>query len=78
MESKTPRRSKRDRVEKSFGSDFLTYMLEAEPLTYKEAVNSAEGHLWKDAIRSEIDSIMHNYTWELVDLPPRSKTLGSK
>ena len=39
------RRSKRARVEKSFGSDFLIYMLETEPLTYKEAVNSVEDHL---------------------------------
>ena len=38
-----PRRSKRARVEKSFGPDFLTYMLEGEPRTYKEAVNSTEG-----------------------------------
>ena len=38
-----PRCSKRARVEKSFGPDFLTYMLEEEPRTYKEAVNSIEG-----------------------------------
>ena len=37
-----PRRSKRARIEKSFGPDFLTYMLEGEPQTYKEAVNSTE------------------------------------
>ena len=38
-----PRRSKRARVEKYFGLDFLTYMLEGEPRTYKETVNSIEG-----------------------------------
>ena len=32
------RRSKRARIEKSFGFDFLTYMLETEPQTYKEAI----------------------------------------
>ena len=37
-----PWRSKRARTEKSFGPDFLTYMLEGEPQTYKEAVNSTE------------------------------------
>ena len=73
-----PRRSKRARIENSFGPDFLTYMVEAEPRTYKEVVSSTEGPLWKEAIRSEIDSIMQNHTWELVDLPPGCKPLGSK
>ena len=73
-----PRRTKRARIEKSFGPDFLTYMLEAEPQTYKEAVSSTEGPLWKEAIKSEIDSILQNHTWELVDLPPGIKLLGSK
>ena len=53
-------------------------MLEAEPQTYKEAISSSEGPLWKEAIKSEIDSIMQNHTWELVDLPPGRKPLGSK
>ena len=73
-----PRRSKRARTEKSFGPDFLTYMLEGEPQTYKEAVNSKESLMWKEAIKSEIDSILHNHTWELVDLPSGCKPLSSK
>ncbi|KAJ9543763.1 hypothetical protein OSB04_023470 [Centaurea solstitialis] len=71
-----PRRSKRARVEKSFGPDFLTYMVESEPKTYREAVTSSEGPQWKEAIKSEIDSILQNHTWELVDLPPSCKPLG--
>ena len=73
-----PRRSKRARTEKSFGLDFLTYMLKGEPQTYKEAVNSMERLMWKKAIKSEIDSILHNHTWELVDLPSGCKPLSSK
>ena len=53
-------------------------MLEAEPQTYNEAIHSSESTLWKDAIKSEIDSIMQNHTWELVDLPSRIKPLNSK
>ena len=34
--------------------------------------------MWKEAIKSEIDSIQHNHTWELVDLPPGCKPLSSK
>ena len=73
-----PRRSKRARTEKSFGPDFLVYMLESEPQSFQEAVSSVEGPLWKEAIKSEIDSILQNHTWELVDLPPGCKPLGSK
>ena len=35
-----PRRSKRQRTSTSFGPDFLTYLLENEPRTFKEAVTS--------------------------------------
>ena len=49
-----PKRSKRERVEKSFDPDFMTYMLKVEPQTYKGAVNSIEGLMWKEAISSEI------------------------
>jgi len=73
-----PRRSKRVRTENSFGPDFLTYMLDAEPQTFKEAITSSEGPLWKEAIDSEIQSILQNHTWELVDLPSGCKPLGSK
>ncbi len=40
-----PRRSKRARTGKSFGDDFVTYLLEKEPQTYAEAVSSSEGPL---------------------------------
>ena len=73
-----PRMSKRARISKSFGPDFLTYMVENEPQTLHEAVNSPESPLWKEAIKSEIDSILQNHTWELVDLPPGCKLLGCK
>ncbi|KAK4385857.1 Retrovirus-related Pol polyprotein from transposon TNT 1-94 [Sesamum angolense] len=35
-------------------------------------------HSGKEAINSEIESIMQNHTWELVDLPSGSKPLGCK
>ena len=34
--------------------------------------------MWKEAIKSEIDSILHNRTWKLVDLPPYCKPFSSK
>ncbi|KAA3469042.1 Retrovirus-related Pol polyprotein from transposon TNT 1-94 [Gossypium australe] len=53
-------------------------MLEAEPQIYNDVIQSPESTLWKDAIKSEIDSIMQNHTWELVDLPLGIKPLNSK
>ncbi|KAJ9559825.1 hypothetical protein OSB04_004985 [Centaurea solstitialis] len=73
-----PRRSKRARVEKTFGPDFYTYMVEREPQTFQEAVTSSEGPQWKEAIKSEMDSILQNHTWELVDLPAGCKPLGHR
>ncbi|GJR30558.1 retrotransposon protein, putative, ty1-copia subclass [Tanacetum coccineum] len=73
-----PRRSKRARNEKSFGPDFVSFMVENEPTSYREAVTSSEGQQWREAIKSEIDSILQNHTWELVDLPPGCKPLGYK
>ena len=34
--------------------------------------------MWKEAIKSELESILHNHTWELVDLPSGCKPLSSK
>ena len=53
-------------------------MLEKKSKNYKEAISSSEGFLWKEAIKNKIDSILQNHTWELVDLQPKCKPLGSK
>ena len=53
-------------------------MLEGEPQTFKEVVTSIESVMCKDAIKSEIDFILHNHTWELVDLLPGCKPSSSK
>nr|GEW46038.1 zinc finger, CCHC-type [Tanacetum cinerariifolium] len=73
-----PRRGKRARTEKLFGLDFVLFMVENEPTSYREAVTSSEEHQWKEAIKSEIDSILQNHTWELIDLPPSWKSLCYK
>ena len=52
--------------------------VEDDPKTYKEAMASRDACFWKDAIQDEMDSILSNHTWELVDLPPASKPIGCK
>ena len=37
-----------------------------------------DASFWKEAINAEMDSIMFNQTWELVNLPSGSKPIGCK
>ncbi|GJY32547.1 hypothetical protein Tco_0417016 [Tanacetum coccineum] len=37
-----PRRCKRARTEKSFGTDFVSFMIENKPISYREVVTSSE------------------------------------
>jgi len=57
-----PRRSKRTRTLTSFSEDFFTYLIEGDPNSFKEAMNSSEISFWKKAIDNEIKSIMKNNT----------------
>ncbi|KAK4397468.1 Retrovirus-related Pol polyprotein from transposon TNT 1-94 [Sesamum angolense] len=52
-ESDIPRRSKRARVVKDFGSDFVTYNIEDDPITFKDAMTSSEAKQWKEAIKNK-------------------------
>nr|GFB66492.1 zinc finger, CCHC-type [Tanacetum cinerariifolium] len=49
------------------------FILEEDPRTLSEAIASRDAAFWKEAVQSEIDSIMHNDTWELINLPPGCK-----
>jgi hypothetical protein len=46
--------------------------------TIEEAFCSPDADLWKEAIRSEMDSIMSNRTWEVVERPYGCKPIGCK
>ncbi|KAI5350367.1 hypothetical protein L3X38_003258 [Prunus dulcis] len=78
LESQELRRSKRARVEKNFGDDFYTFLVEGDPSTYKEAVMSVDAPFWKEAINDEFQSIIQNNTWMLTNLPAGNKAIGCK
>ncbi|GJT09221.1 DNA polymerase zeta catalytic subunit-like protein [Tanacetum coccineum] len=78
QENVEPRRSKRAKVTKEFGPDYMTYIVNEEPQTYIAAMESSESPYWKEAIQSEIDAIVQNDTWKLVDLSSRHKPIGHK
>jgi hypothetical protein len=72
------RKSKRQRFAKSFGDDFIVYLVEDIPTTIREAYSSPDADLWKEAVRSEMDSIMSNGTWEVIDHPYGCQPIGCK
>jgi hypothetical protein len=77
-DEKTLGRGKRQRTEKSFGDDFLVYLVDNTPTSISEAYASSNADYWKEAVRSEMDSIMANGTWEITERPYGCKPLGCK
>ena len=50
-----------------------------KPQTYKEAMADAYRKMhWQTAMQDEVDSLITNGTWTLVDLPSNAHTLGGK
>ncbi|GJX63530.1 retrovirus-related pol polyprotein from transposon TNT 1-94 [Tanacetum coccineum] len=49
-----------------------------KPANYKAALLDPEFDKWIDAMNVEMQSMKDNQVWNLVDLPPNGKTVGSK
>ncbi|KAL0332841.1 UNVERIFIED_CONTAM: Retrovirus-related Pol polyprotein from transposon TNT 1-94 [Sesamum calycinum] len=64
-----------DRIDDHLVSAFF---VDEDPKTYIEAVTSIDSSFWKEAIKNELDSILENHTWDLVDLPRGSKPIKCK
>jgi hypothetical protein len=73
-----PRRSKRQRTEKSFSDDFIVYLMDDTPKTLVEAYASPDVERWKEAVHNEMESILTNGTWEICDLSVGCKPMGCK
>jgi hypothetical protein len=76
--NEAPKRSKRQRTAKSFGNDFIVYLVDDTPTSISEAYASPDADYWKEAVRSEMDSILANGTWEITDRPYGCKPVGCK
>ncbi|OMO65433.1 Reverse transcriptase, RNA-dependent DNA polymerase [Corchorus capsularis] len=57
---------------------FEVLSVDVDPKTLKEALASRDAAFWQEAVNDEMDSIMANGTWVLVDLPPGSKPIKNK
>jgi hypothetical protein len=51
-------KSKRQWTAKSFGDDYILYLVDDIPRTIEEAHSSPDADLWKEPIQSKMDSIM--------------------
>ena len=71
-------RSKRARKEKDYSNNFLAYVVEDELVSYYDAIKSVDAPFWLEAINNEIESIMSNHTWGLVELPLKVKPISCK
>lgn len=58
IEEEETLQSKRARKEISYGPHFLMYLLEKEPQSYIEAMSTPEAPFWKNAVESEINSVI--------------------
>jgi hypothetical protein len=77
-DNEAPKRSKRQRTAKSFGHDFIVYLVDDTSTSISEAYASLDADYWKEAVRSEMDSILANGTWEVTDRPYGCKPVGCK
>jgi len=49
-----------------------------EPVSYAEALRSADADEWAKVCQYEMDALAKNNTWDLVDMPPSRRAVKSK
>lgn len=49
------------------------YLVNDTPRIIGKTYSSSDANLWKEAVRSEMNSIMFNGTWEVVECPYKCK-----
>ena len=62
----------------AFCSNFALSITDDDPRTVKEAVDSEDGKLWKEAMVDEMTYLHKNEAWDLVELPAGRKPIGIK
>ncbi len=49
-----------------------------EPVYVQGALNCPESECWRIAMQKEMEPLLKNKVWDLVDLPPHRKAVGNK
>jgi hypothetical protein len=68
-DNEVPVRNKRRRIAKSLVDDFIVYLMNNTSTSIVEVYASPDVDDWKEVVRSEMDSLLSNGTWELSELP---------
>ena len=56
----------------------ITFLAEALPQNYNEALNSDDKESWIEAMQDEINSLHENKTWVLVEKPKNQKVINNR
>jgi hypothetical protein len=86
VEQPTPIEKRYERIGKQayiyilpyFRSTFLLTATDKEPKSFREAVDSIEGKLWKENMFKEMEFLHNNETWDMVKLPNGRKLVSRK
>jgi len=52
--------------------------VENDPESFLQVINSCNSKLWYDAMKDELESMVNNKVWDLVELPNGIKPIGCK
>jgi hypothetical protein len=61
-----------------FHSNFSLFIIDDDPRTVREAVDSEDGKLWKKAMVEEMAALDKNEAWDLVEFPTGRNPIGNK
>ena len=61
-----------------FHSNFALSIIDDDPRTVMEEVDSEDGKLWKKVMDEEIATLEKNEAWDLMELPTGRKPIGNK
>jgi len=65
-------------IPSSFYSNFSLSIIDDDPRTFREVVDSKDGKLWKEAMVDEMTYLDKNVTWNLVELLDGRKIIRRK
>lgn len=54
------------------------FNVQGDPTSLEEVLSSPTIDFWREVINDEMDSLLSNRTWKLVDMPFSCKTIGCK
>jgi hypothetical protein len=59
-------------------AEFAASASDPEPRTFRQAMASLDSDKWCEAAALEYNTLVENGTWEIVELPPGKKAIGSR